>query len=837
MANKILEGTQEGFESLTQTLDSTAKTYLSLEKIIPDVIDLFSQQASDVRMLNKELGNGSKLTADFRKEIIDISKSIGIASRDTIRLVEATKEYHQGITDSTEATLKFQKASGVSMGIIGKFAAKVNILGNISAKTHDEMYENILAVRDAYGLTDEQIGDVVVSLTNYAVATQASDEQILKASVSLSKFTSLLTSAGIEADRVATILDNMLDPDRMMDNVVLMNRMGITVNDMVSGDPTTKLEEGVVKLKELGQEIASIAKNNRLQASEIAKVYNLTLQEAIQLSELDTSEKALNTQKKLDEYRNETASLIDSLGAFKESVIGYAASLINPLLKGFEKLEGKMGLMSKGLIGVGTLLVSKWVLGKFRDGILSLFGEAARKFSNEMANYLGKVDSRMGAKNAEMVGLTPKRGGRAVYNYGWGLNYGVKAEDRRNEYNRTKLLSQRKNIDSGEIISSLQNQNEDLNKLIIELSGLSGRRKTAFEAKYGTKETLLEQLNKVNNILDSSRTTNLSFDDKVAERMSKYRNSNEKDKGKTSASLAFGFLEQMKLNNDIKVNDSNKNQFAEIISGSKDTKEALLGLQEFFKSNNMSAEFLKIKEALDKLDDQTIKTIKNIDEAQQTLANGEKMVSGNAAPPLGVRLKMAGQGLLTNIGTAFHKTLDVLKPTNLLKVLGKGLGKGLKFGAIGLLGGIGVKFMASLSKNEKFQESMAAISEKISTIFDGIVASVQPIIEPVSNAIIGLFEFLQPAIDWLSKILGKISGWFGGVLNKSVSSISKNVSTISDSYKQEDLKTMVAATSLGYNAKNDSLSVQFGDMVNIVKDISKKIDEGNLATIMSNQGK
>jgi len=101
----------------------------------------------------------------------------------------------------------------------------------------------------------------------------------------------------------------------------------------------------------------------------------------------------------------------------------------------------------------------------------------------------------------------------------------------------------------------------------------------------------------------------------------------------------------------------------------------------------------------------------------------------------------------------------------------------------------------------------------------------------------GIFNFIQPAIDWLSRILGKIAGLFGGVLNKSVSNISKNVTTISDSYKQEDLKTMVAATALKYDRGSDSLAVQMGDVVNLITGISKKIDEGNLLAITNGQSK
>lgn len=835
MANKILEGAEETFESLTSSLNETAKTYLGLEKIIPRVIDLFVDQADDVRMLNKELGSGSRLASEFRKEILQVSTTLGISSRETLRLVEATKEYHQGVTDLTKATLNFQKATGVSMGILGKLTAKINILGNISKEANEQMYTNILSVREAYGLTDNQIEDIIVTLTNYAVATQASDEQIVRASTSLSKFTSLLTSAGIEADRVSEILDGMLDPDRMLDNVVLLNKIGISVNDMVSGNPIEKLEGSVDKLKELGQEIANIAKTNRLQASELAKVYNLTLQEAIQLSELDTSEKALNTQKKLEEYRNETTSLIKSLDAFKERLMGGIAMFINPILKGFESLEGSLGTFSKGLVSIGTLLVGKFILGKLKEGVMSLFGEAAKKFGVTMGEYLTKVQDRAGAKAADMAGLTPKLGGRSVGNYGWGLTYSAKSGLRRDEYNRkTRLTNRNGEVDSGEIINAIEAQKDQLNMRVIQYAGLKTKEeKTAFEGTFGAIKDITAQLNKLKDVLEE---TNKGYNVDLTERVTSFKNSKEENKSKTATNLAMGFLKSAGINAEsFGIDASNNKQVAEIISGSNNIKDALTGLYDFFKEKNMGEQVLKVSEALSKLDDQVIATTNQLEDAKNVLKSGEKISEGKVGSTFGNRIRMLGKGIITDIGTAGMKVLDTIKaaPKNLLKF---GL-KGLKFGALGLLGGVGVKFMASLSKNEKFQESMTTISEKISTIFDGLVAAVEPIIEPVANAIMGIFNWLQPAINWLSKILGKIAGWFGGVLNKSVSNISKNVTTISDSYKQEDLKTMVAATALKYDKGSDSLAVQMGDVVNLITGISKKIDEGNLLTITNGQSK
>ena len=832
MANKILEGAEETFESLTSSLNETAKTYLGLEKIIPRVIDLFVDQADDVRMLNKELGSGSRLASDFRKEILQVSTALGISSRETLRLVEATKEYHQGVTDSTKATLNFQKATGVSMGILGKLTAKINILGNISKEANEQMYANILSVREAYGLTDNQIEDIIVTLTNYAVATQASDEQIVKASTSLSKFTSLLTSAGIEADRVSEILDGMLDPDRMLDNVVLLNKIGISVNDMVSGDPTEKLEGSVDKLKELGQEIANIAKTNRLQASELAKVYNLTLQEAIQLSELDTSEKALNTQKKLEEYRNETTSLIKSLDAFKERLMGGIAMFINPILKGFESLEGSLGTFSKGLVSIGTLLVGKFILGKLKEGVMSLFGEAAKKFGVTMGEYLSKVQDRAGAKAADMAGLTPKKLSKKTEDFGWGMNFGVKADIRRNEYRGLTSRNLNNKTDFGELINANQERIEKYDEIIKAINNSTGKERQALIGRYGAikgEGGLLERKNKLIEFSDYY-TSGISSENK-----NKYISAKPERKTEAARNLVNSFFKDSGVNLDSDIKDKNLYKIADVLSVSGNTVEALNGIKEILVSAGTDEEAINsINASIENLNDGAKELGISVDEAVENMKAADKTFS-KSSETFGNRLRAIKSGIFTNIGTGLMKMWDGIKaaPLNLLK----GLGKGLKFGALGILGGVGVKFMASLSKNEKFQEKMSEITEKVSTIFDGIVKSIEPVIEPVANAIMGIFNSIQPAIDWLSKILGKIAGWFGGVLNKSVSNISKNVTAISDSYKQEDLKTMVAATALNYDRGTDSLAVQMGDVVNLITGISKKIDEGNLLTITNGQSK
>ena len=86
---------------------------------------------------------------------------------------------------------------------------------------------------------------------------------------------------------------------------------------------------------------------------------------------------------------------------------------------------------------------------------------------------------------------------------------------------------------------------------------------------------------------------------------------------------------------------------------------------------------------------------------------------------------------------------------------------------------------------------------------------------------------MQPAIDWLSRVIGKVATWLGGKLNDTVSNISNNVSTISDSYKKEDLRTMMAAKVTGYDANNDAIVAKLGEMAYVIQDVSKNVKDRN----------
>ena len=843
----ILEDAAVKLDSFLGNMGYTADTYLQLEKIIPAVTDLIGDQAKELRVLNKELGNGSKLTAQLRGDFAKLSKQIGVSTQDILELTSTTKNYHQGITGLTASTLKFIKASGASSDILGDMTAKMNILGNVSSESLEEMYEDLLAVRDAYGLTVEQLNGVIQSLDKYAVTTQASNEQIRQASVLMAEFTSRLTAVGMAADSVKNMLDSMIDPDKMMNNVVLMSKIGITVNDMVSGDPVAKLEGATEKLKQLGQEITNIAQTNRYQANEVAKVYNLTLEEATMLAELDTSDRALNTQKNLEQYRNEMATFADGLAALKNTIGGAISGPLAYVGEVLEKFGNTIGLIPKGLTALLGIWLGKKLINKLREGLASVMGEAAKKFSSSisegMSKYLGEVDARMKTKTADIAGEKEgikNRNKEKPEKLGFGYNYKAKQERIFNERN---------------IQQKVTGPAQDYEQLLKYRDSLNEKKKKAedtslpkAERDYYIKMTkgFDDIIKKIDAIEASGVGVTQKFGEEggeVEKAKKSWQNAKDKDKDKaagTFMSNSFQDLGLEQFNKGGELHDKlfkpgeGREKISEVLAAAsgdgKTSVQALNSLIDFFKNSDLdyADDAIKVLNTrLNELVEDSETNAKQLNEIHKTTrlaARADEGVNKKASPLALV------QGAGVGIANTFNNLVGGIKEIpgkiggffNALpgKIFG-GLGKMAKMAGISILAILGKKVLEALSKNEEFQKAMESITGAIGGVFDVLVAALEPLFQPLADLVTGLLKLIQPLLDAITWLLSKVAKFLGGAINKitsGISSITNSVSTIEESYKEEDLRTMVGAQGQ-YNAATDNVEI-----IGLLKDITHQMD-------------
>ena len=820
ITDTAINDTLEGLTDLTDHLQDTAENYLSLEKIIPGVLDLFVDQSKEIRNLNKELGQGSKSISAFKASIAAMSGQIGVGTREIIELLNTTKKYHQGLNETTAATLKFVKASGASSDILGNLTSKMKIMGVVSEETLTRTYENLLSVRDAYGLTNDEVDNIISSITKYTVATQASSDQIDRATISLAKFTSQLTSAGMEAERVKEIVDNMLDPDRMTDNLVLMNKLGISVNDMVSGDPIAKLEGSTEKLKQLGQEIATIAKTNRFQANEMAKIYGLTLEEATTLSTLDTSERALNTQKKLDQYRNEMASFSESIKSFKDKMVGVISGPLSIFGKVLEDLGNAIGLFGRGVGGIISIYFINKLLKRIRDGLYDIVGQAAKRFGSETGKYLSKAQERYEQKMADAKAFGPKSPLGEGLDYGRTRNYKLNAERRRDEFNLSsgRVKPGRANLSKGEMVEFLQSEMNNINDLRKYRATLAEGSEEAkiFDDTYGARiKSFMEKFGGVmDNIFKKSEQIEKGF--------SEYGFSNWKKLDENTKSVRFNaFATGLNLNQETiglgaETGGISRDQVAELAGASSGPKEFMEKLIEFYKQSNdpRAADYIKnITEQQEKYNDELLNQYGNINKLNEATKSYNKVLNDSK------------KGLLKNVSNFFSGLR-----TNIVTFAMKHFNpKKLLLGA-GSIAGIGVisKLTSSLVSNLKQNEEVKEVTKDISTKFSNFLENIQPAIDGVAKFISSIYSLIEGPLNSILNWTSKVANSIGTSLGKVAGNISDSVATIEDSYKEKDLREMMLVKGdFGYDAATDSIIAKIEDVTKEVSKMVKNQQEAN----------
>lgn len=393
MAQEKMDGLKSELSSYINDFGNLGKEYISLEKILPKIDEALGDQASTIRSLNKEFGATSRTSAEFRKNMQALAKTTGLSLNSQIELLNATKSYHKLLSENvTKSTLQFQKATGASVEIIGKLSAHIKALG-ASDKVFEKMYKNILSVRDAYGLTNDEINDVSQALINYVNVIGHSDTKTAKAAQSIAIFTTKLKSAGVEANVVTQTLNDMLDPNKISENLMLYTKMGMTMSDLTIGDPTEKLEASLPKLKEIGVKITS--EQNRIVANQMAKVYGITLETAREFAKIDTSKIALERNKTLEQYRAETETFKESIGNLATIATGFVGDFLSPWAQTAEKIVGTLSESAIGRSGLvfGTMFLTKLVAGGLRDVIFKIFEKPAANIEEKVKEVARGTDN------------------------------------------------------------------------------------------------------------------------------------------------------------------------------------------------------------------------------------------------------------------------------------------------------------------------------------------------------------------------------------------------------------------------------------------------------------
>lgn len=386
-------------EGPIDTLLNTTGTFFSLEKVVPEIQTLLELN-TNIKMVSAQLGVAAKQSAGFNNQISNMSMFSGLATDSLLKVVSVATKYNKILgTEAVKSAVKFSDATGLDSTRVGEFTSKMMAMGAMSDETYDAMLGKLLQTRDTYGLSTDAMGSLLETTENYYITLGKTNKEIIEASGNMAEFVSRMNSAGIETEIATDILDKMINPDKMQDNIMLMNRLGVSISDMVVGNPVKNLETVAPRLKALAEEITS--QPNRMLANEMAKMYGYTLKEMQQMTKIETDQKVIAEQKTLDEYRTQIQTAQQGLKDVTNQVLGAFTLGINAAAQGITKIIGPKAF-GLSLAVVMTAFINKQK-GVFQKASLH-FEESVEKGVRKGAEAF--YDKSSGVKNGDSL---PKR--------------------------------------------------------------------------------------------------------------------------------------------------------------------------------------------------------------------------------------------------------------------------------------------------------------------------------------------------------------------------------------------------------------------------------------------
>ena len=355
--------------------------------------------------LNKEMhrnlvlaGKNGEAMKNYQNTLNNLSIQLGATQKDGNEIIKvlATKQYAgtaKDIDTAAAATYKLAEATKLSKEEIAEITVELQKWGQISAKTTEAMYADVMKVAKANGITQNGIKTILKQTQEWSGIMKAfgkSPQDVQRYNLSLSKTVSALEKVGISAQDTTKMLDELTDPTRIEENIAKYAALGISIEDALSGNITG--EDMAAGLKDFGEKLKTMGP---IAGAQYAKAFGVSYKNAIKATTAELGE-----MNEIDMTPEEKAS--KELAAAMESTRN-SVEKINSV---FEKIGGYMRKWGPAaLIFIGTL--GSFIFAKIGGTIEKIavkFVNSFRKGSKEMSEDLASSMRDAASKSGDALG-------------------------------------------------------------------------------------------------------------------------------------------------------------------------------------------------------------------------------------------------------------------------------------------------------------------------------------------------------------------------------------------------------------------------------------------------
>ena len=399
MQNAALEATQRmaiktgnEFDKMSGFMGETVGSALRVQTVMNATMDVASQT-----------GTAVKDAADAMNALVNI------------RAVDNVKDLRElGVV-----SLQMSQALGLSTSEAAQFIKELKVIGGLSNSEVKLAANSFAEVQASIGLSEAEAQNASVQIGKMVRQMRAfgtTRTNISVVSKEVAKMTAVFEKVGLSASDANGILDKMMDPDRINENILLWNGMGMSAQQgiglmMGEGGNMANMTD---KMIGLAKKLKSQYGNNIFALKQMSEAYGLSLDKVQALSSLTADQVAVQKKENaLQEQANKArASMQKSMDRIKNSLmiilekfLTPILNILTPIISGIASVvEGAFSLTSKLPDGLKTIadilmfigggLAFKWLAGggvKYLTeivGHLGILGKAMKGIGGTMGSLV-----------------------------------------------------------------------------------------------------------------------------------------------------------------------------------------------------------------------------------------------------------------------------------------------------------------------------------------------------------------------------------------------------------------------------------------------------------------
>lgn len=363
-------------------------------KLVKDAIalDTITHQTA-IRM-----GMGTEGIKKMKGAVNDLQKNFGAAYQDAAELVNELTERHyvENISEAAASINLMHRATGESTSSLIQFADNLSKAAGMSQKSISATMASMTKAQQAVGLSKAGMSAVVDTVQKAAEKMAAfgkTEAEIKKMATSTVLLASSMEKVGISAGRAADLVEQLTDPDRIEDNIMLYSQLGISMQDALEGNIDISQDQ----LKELGQKIADMGP---IAGKQLAQSMGMSYTEAVKMSKLEAPEVDVGQVEVSED------GAIEALDEMTKKTEGIELKT----KRFFNEVEGrirKLGPVAIGIIGVILPTLLQKTVKTLRE-----FFSSGEKEASVFTEAVGDAISTTVRKTGEEIGVVAKTGAK-----------------------------------------------------------------------------------------------------------------------------------------------------------------------------------------------------------------------------------------------------------------------------------------------------------------------------------------------------------------------------------------------------------------------------------------